>query len=150
MASKPMDYKSLVFDDDKEKRKIFSNPSDNVARYLYLGRVDLLKSLINGNPDLAVDNIIILYFSDVDVYELNPVQFILKSHNFSNEEKLFLLGFLAKEKSYFANAAANGEADLRPLSLALSTGDKNIFQLVANSGGDIKSGPGPKGSAFIP
>lgn len=140
-----INYAAQVFDDNNGAERYFPLPKDNVARYLYLGRVDLIKQLTQEYGEVSLDGITIPFRDDYRAYELNPVQFALKSSSFSHPEILAILKMFAKEKEYFSNAAAtDSDVDKWPLYLALLTGDDAIFLLVAESGADINGKVGAR------
>lgn len=132
-----IDYGNEVFDDNSEGERYFANPKDNIARYLYLGRVDLLEKLFTQYPQVPRDNIVIPLMEKTSILSLNPVQFVLRSNQFSTSEKKQLLQYFSKEGAYFANSVAGYNTQKWPLYLALATGDKNIFDLVLNMGADV-------------
>ena len=133
-----LNYAAEVFDDNNESERYFLIPNDNVARYLYLGRVDLLKQLAQEQGKMSLHGITIPFRDYSKAYDLNPVQFALKNPIFSHADILTILQIFAEEHEYFSNAAAS-ESDIEkwPLYLALRTGNKEIFFFVVDHGADI-------------
>jgi hypothetical protein len=132
-----IDYGNEVFNDNSEGERYFANPKDNIARYLYLGRADLLEKLFTQYPQVPRDNIVIPFMEKTHILSLNPVQFVLRSNQFSTTKKQQLLQYFSKEEAYFANSVAGYDTQKWPLYLALATGDKTIFDLVLNMGADV-------------
>jgi len=130
-------YANTIFKDDKESERYFADPKANVARYLYFGRYDLFEQLLSEHMGLRLDGVTVPVMDGVSSYTLNPVQFILRSGNLSNEEKHRFLKQFSKEKDYFTSSSAQGDSDKWPLYLALATGDKAIFSLVVAGGANI-------------
>jgi len=127
---------SIFFDDDEEDTLYFSNPKDNIARYLAMGRFDLLKKFIKENRSLSLDGILVPTFLDATTLrQLTPVQFILRQ-NIVSEELFELLALFKDQRQYFENPGGNTDFSFLPLRMALKWMSPELIEFMIQLGAD--------------
>lgn len=134
MRSGVLNLSETLFFNDDEDSLYFAEPKDNIARYLALGRFELLKKLVTENPDISLDGISVPTLVDATTLrQLSPVQFIL-NQNLPIKDAFELLDIFKNQREYFENPEDNKESSFWPLQMALQKMNPELIEFMILAG----------------